>query len=129
MNMVGMPRAGPGVSPAHSSLPVSSSYARTFPSPPAWKTSPVLVTRMPFRAPTPPVPLGPPAATVGGWSPGAICHLISPVFRSYAVSVVYGGLVAVASTLYPVMYRVGGTTFGSISSGHGELPALPPTPG
>ena len=58
--MSGMPRAGPGTAPDQSSLPVSSSNARIRPSPPAWNTSPVRVTRMPFRAATPPVPFGPP---------------------------------------------------------------------
>ena len=53
MYIAGMPRAGPGMSLDQSSFPVSSSYARTLPSPAAWITRPVAVTRMPFLAPTP----------------------------------------------------------------------------
>ena len=49
-------------------------------------------------APRPPVFDGPPRAIVVGSSPIGTCHLIVPVLRSYAVSVVYGGLVADAIT-------------------------------
>src|SRR5262245_26860713 len=87
---------------------------------------------MPLRAPTPPVSCGPspapPCWTVAGSSPFGTCHLMSPVFRSYAVMVVYGGFVDVAMTLYPDWYRVGNFA-ASTSSGHGMLPAVPPWPG
>src|SRR6266511_4528463 len=104
-----MPLAFPGSAPVHSTRPLSSSYARTLRSAPATNTSPVLVTTIPLRAPRPPVLGGPPRASVPRSSPSGTCHLIVPVFRSYAVSVVYGGLVADAITPYSVTYRTGGT--------------------
>src|SRR5712691_2555630 len=120
-----MPLAGPGSVPVHSTWPFSSSYARTLRSPPATNTIPALVTTIPLRAPTPPVLAGPPAAKVAGSSPIGTCHLIVPAFRSYAVSVVYGGLVADAMTPYSVTYRAGGTF---MPSGYGTFPPVPPTP-
>src|SRR5215471_13815341 len=52
---------------------------------------------------------------------------MAPLFKSYADSVVYGGLVAAAITAYSLMYRSAGAPL--TSAGYGRLPALPPTPG
>src|SRR5262245_66307988 len=100
-----MPLEFPGSVPLHNTAPVSSSYARALPSPPATNTRPLLVTTIPLRAPSPPVLDGPPRAIVCRSSPIGTCHLIVPVLRSYAVSVVYGGLVDGAITAVSVDYR------------------------
>src|SRR5438093_11214127 len=120
-----MPLEFPGNVPVHNSWPVSSSYARALPSLPATNTRPLFVTTIPLRAPRPPVLGGPPRAMVCRSSPIGTCHLIVPVLRSYAVSVVYGGLVADAMTPYSVTYRLVGA---ATPSGHGVLPPVPPIP-
>src|SRR5262245_46925661 len=120
-----MPLELPGSAPLHNTWPVSSSYARALPSLPAMNTRPVFVTTIPSRAPRPPVFDGPPRAIVCRSSPSGTCHLIVPVLRSYAVSVVYGGLVADAMTPYSVTYRLDGV---AMPSGQGVLPPVPPMP-
>src|ERR671937_2927853 len=120
-----MPLDPPGSVPLHNPCPFSSSYARALPSLPATNTRPLLVTTIPLRAPRLPVFGGPPRASVCKSSPSGTCHLIVPVFRSYAVSVVYGGLVADAMTPYSVTYRLDGV---ATPSGQGVLPPVPPMP-
>ena len=83
-----------GRSPVHNTFPVSASYARTLPSPPAWNSSPVAVVMMP-RAVTIDAGVAAALRRARGSSPAGTCHLIVPVFRSYAVSVEYGGLTIV----------------------------------
>src|SRR6187401_1330540 len=121
--MTGTPRDGPGSVPVHTTAPVSSSYARIFPSFPAMNTRPALVGMMPLRNIGDPVLVGPPLAMVVGSSPTGSCHMIVPLFRSYAVRVAYGGLVAFAITPHSLTYRVGGT---STSGGYAAFPPLAP---
>src|SRR3954469_25470076 len=91
--LAGTPSEATGVSTSHTTLPVSRSYARNLRSDPvATNTSPPAVTSGPPRGQW--APVGPFHSGICG-SPVTVplgtCHLMSPVLRSYAVSVDHGG--------------------------------------
>src|SRR5436190_19428448 len=88
----GIPRLAAPRAADQISLPVAASYTWSLSSPPATNTSPVAVGITPnLKSPAVPVPVTPALARRGS-SPSGTCHFIVPLFRSYEVSVVNGGL-------------------------------------
>src|SRR5712692_6317561 len=91
--IVGMPSAPWGRSPVQSTAPVSASYARILPSRAVAKIRPVDVTTMLNRCEPRGMPVSrPPAASASLSCPSATFHLMTPAFRSYAVSDDQGGV-------------------------------------
>ncbi len=90
----------PSRSASQSSSPLASSNAKRDGAAPLRKTSPPAVTMgpevpcsgglLPSRGRSRPARRG--WSRMSGESPAATCHRCSPVFRSIAVSVAYGGL-------------------------------------
>src|ERR687895_1776788 len=91
----GAPLVAPPNWSSHTCLPVALSYTCTLRSAAVANTSPVAVTtRPPLVVAAVPVPVTP-WLTRRRSSPRPICHLIVALFKSYAVNVVYGGLMMV----------------------------------